>query len=86
MEGNILLGDDLVRELVLDVVASEQMESVDDDVVWDIEKTVDVIIEHLRSTGKIVALANRSDWEVEEGIHLAAFDYFSSYEPVFVGN
>lgn len=52
--------------------------------VWDIDATVEKITEHLLNDGTYYEMAGWEKWQYEEGVHLAALDYFSSYEPVLV--
>jgi len=50
--------------------------------VWDIDATVDNITEYFLNNGTYYRMREWEQWRYEEGIHLAALDYFSSWEPV----
>jgi len=52
--------------------------------VWDIDATVDNITEYLLNNGTYYEMCDWEQWRYEEGVHLAALDYFSSYEPVLI--
>lgn len=50
--------------------------------ICDIDATVEKIAEHLLNDGIYYEMAGWEKWQYEEGVHLRALDYFSSYEPV----
>jgi len=52
--------------------------------VWDIDATVDNITEYLLNNGTYYEMCDWEPWRYEEGVHLAALDYLSSYDPVLV--
>ena len=51
---------------------------------WDLDATAEKITLHLLSKGLLEKYAAHPDWRFEEAIHLAALDWFSSYEPVLI--
>lgn len=79
-----------MRGLIRDVVLYESEEGPyvvsdrDQGLVCDIDDTVDSITEKFLNDGTYDEMKDLEQWEYEEGIHLAALDYFSSYEPVLV--
>lgn len=51
---------------------------------WDVEETRDRVFQHLiNRPGFVEWLDTVEQWYAEETVHLAALDYFSSYEPVY---
>lgn len=63
-----------------DRVASDAAEGL----TWDVDATVEVITEYLLNRGTYDTVQNMVQWLAEEHIHLAALDWFSSYEPVLI--
>ena len=79
-----------MRGLIHDVVLYESnyndaaTADLAEGLVWYIDATVEKITEHLLNDGTYYEMAGWEQWEYEEGVHLRALDYFSSYEPVLV--
>lgn len=79
-----------MRGLIHDVVEYESNYSdaatsdLAEGLVWDIDATVEKITEHFLNNGIYYEMSDWEQWQYEEGVHLAALDYFSSYEPVLV--
>jgi len=77
--------------LIYDVVLFEANQSAEDEIYvrhdpeWDVDRTTEKVFEHLVADGTYDLMKHWEQWKYEEGVHLAALDYFSSYEPVFVG-
>jgi hypothetical protein len=59
-------------------------EDLAEGLVWDIDATVEKITEKFLNDGTYYLVRDWEEWRRDEAIHLAALDYFSSYEPVLV--
>lgn len=64
--------------------AEDVARDYDEGLRWDIAATVDMVTEYLVKNGTLYLVQAKQQWEAEEYVHLAALDWFSSYEPVLV--
>jgi len=55
-----------------------------DGLTVDIDATVDVVFEKLLNDGTYYEVQGMERWLYEETVHLAALDYFTSWEPVLI--
>ena len=72
-------------ELIVEYEQREHAEDYDAGLIWDVGATRDAIFEWLMDDEYFLDTVGkmRTDWEIEEYVHLCALGYFSSYEPVF---
>ena len=77
-------------ELVSDVVWYEAYDSESahdytaEGLTVDVERTVERVVDALLKNGTYDRVRHWEQWKYEETVHLAALDWFSSYEPVLI--